>query len=913
MTLSLTPNRWFKTENSTINAANQVTRFNETDPAYYFSRTLLSTGTGNPANGFATYDSTTKLIHANWSSMSLNNILTLNTKCSIFYLTSTSSIPTYIVASNIQYESGGGLALLTGYTSNGVFRKLELYDNSPVMREVIDSDTNTGTDLQLIEIVIDQPNISVYQNNKLKFVYKSYNTGNERIKSLFGVISYDGTSVTPSTADIYFGDIIYYSTLISQETRNNVVQYYNTQFNLNIPVFTDVVSPITGQPQIVPTYKDVTIHGQSGVGTDYNIKFNLHYTEGNDYDDNVFLNYISTQNFSDVRFKTTDGTSLNYWITDIKNDGTDAATATAWVKIASNLDTDQTIRIEYGSGETTSTSSGADTFIFFDDFSGNGSYTNLDTTTKWTGFNLSLGGVTFDNNQLHITSTKDIRTKNTYSNNILGCARIKTVSIANGSGGYWPIGFHSSNFAYLNHYGNDYVMINGGYRSLAYTTPEDGSYLKYEVSKSSSFFKYNILYDDNNIFSTITETAQPINRADQLVIGIRPGINNATINVYYDYVYIRKYIESYTPTFTWSSSSTYEPTTYGGVTDTEITSALPTSVNYESSSKKYILQASDFNTSITSITGYDTTDDKRERLKRAVIQLKTLVNLQSDEIIQVERSALPFSSIITKTNVSVAPDNVTLNLSDLVANDSAVYASLDEVGSYLHVNTLTNGQYVIITKTETGYTVNETGTITSRDVGYSSTYDGFVYEIGSYSGQPTGSGSGTAPCFCPGTLIKTPTGNVPIELLKDGDVILTNNNKVVPIKIYSFSVKNTTKLNAPYCIPKNSIGNNYPTSDLYISPEHAIVLSDKLFTFAHMLSQTNPKIKQVNVGKKQTYYHIETPDYLNDVIYANDLPVETYANKQIKLPNRVFYKHIKNTPFFTRFISNKTYNKRISL
>jgi Domain of unknown function (DUF2341) len=103
-------------------------------------------------------------------------------------------------------------------------------------------------------------------------------------------------------------------------------------------------------------------------GTDYQIRFIAHYGTGVDNGENVYLGNKAKTDFGDVRFVQSDKqTLLSYWL-ESKIDG---VSATFWVKIAGNLTAQsQTIYLYYGNSQATTESSGENTFVFFDDFSG---------------------------------------------------------------------------------------------------------------------------------------------------------------------------------------------------------------------------------------------------------------------------------------------------------------------------------------------------------------------------------------------------------------------------------------------------------------------------------------------------------------------------------------------------------------
>jgi hypothetical protein len=124
--------------------------------------------------------------------------------------------------------------------------------------------------------------------------------------------------------------------------------------------------------------KSHVINPASGAGTNYQVKIIAHYGSGTDSGEDVYLSSHCREDFGDVRFTDDDGvTELDYWM----EEKVDSDYAVFWVEVADDLSSQsQTIYIYYGKSDATTTSNGANTFIFFDDFLG----TSIDTT-KWTG------------------------------------------------------------------------------------------------------------------------------------------------------------------------------------------------------------------------------------------------------------------------------------------------------------------------------------------------------------------------------------------------------------------------------------------------------------------------------------------------------------------------------------------------
>jgi hypothetical protein len=122
------------------------------------------------------------------------------------------------------------------------------------------------------------------------------------------------------------------------------------------------------------------IGSASGAGSNYQVKIIAKNGTGTDNEDTIYINNKARSDFGDIRFisYSDNTTELDYWI-EQKNTGSNA---TFWVKIPDNLNTTgSSIWVYYGNGAATNKSNGTNTFIFFDDFSGD--------LSKWTRHKLS--------------------------------------------------------------------------------------------------------------------------------------------------------------------------------------------------------------------------------------------------------------------------------------------------------------------------------------------------------------------------------------------------------------------------------------------------------------------------------------------------------------------------------------------
>ena len=132
-------------------------------------------------------------------------------------------------------------------------------------------------------------------------------------------------------------------------------------------------------------------------------------------------------------------------------------------------------------------------------------------------------------------------------------------------------------------------------------------------------------------------------------------------------------------------------------------------------------------------------------------------------------------------------------------------------------------------------------------------------------------------CFLAGTLLRTPTGESPIETLQAGDLVLTANG-AKSVKFIARSTRMTNTLKAfgkmPIRIQASALGEGLPRLDTWMSPSHALFLDNHLIEAAALINETTIVQEQTHSTPLLTYYNIELDDH--EVIWANGMPVETY-------------------------------------
>lgn len=161
-------------------------------------------------------------------------------------------------------------------------------------------------------------------------------------------------------------------------------------------------------------------------------------------------------------------------------------------------------------------------------------------------------------------------------------------------------------------------------------------------------------------------------------------------------------------------------------------------------------------------------------------------------------------------------------------------------------------------------------------------------------------------CYAKGTLILTKQGFVPIENIRAGNKVVTKgkilNNKFIdkdaPLQldpvmwISKFKVTNLNTDSKPICIKKDALGQNQPFKDLYVSPNHGLIVKGKMVLAKNMVNEKT--IYQDEDCVNVEYYHLECENH--SAIIANGILSESYLeiNNRDVFENSIRLHHRKS-------------------
>ncbi len=226
----------------------------------------------------------------------------------------------------------------------------------------------------------------------------------------------------------------------------------------------------------------------------------------------------------------------------------------------------------------------------------------------------------------------------------------------------------------------------------------------------------------------------------------------------------------------------------------------------------------------------------------------------------------PYSPIIFLEGNFLTEYNATINAGDMTI--SALISGRNY--TILQIDGGDSGSYNTITINST------TGVILTTPSTASGVYTIYIRNTGSYyisSVVLTVTSGGPIPCFTKDTTVLTPNGYVKITELKKDDLVLTSDNRIVPIVNIICRLVKGNKNTYPYIINESSISPNYPPEKTLLSGEHLIKNKN---TWIH--PKKSRKFEQDKTNDVISYYHIETSEYKFDNLVINGgLVVETFA------------------------------------
>ena len=140
-------------------------------------------------------------------------------------------------------------------------------------------------------------------------------------------------------------------------------------------------------------------------------------------------------------------------------------------------------------------------------------------------------------------------------------------------------------------------------------------------------------------------------------------------------------------------------------------------------------------------------------------------------------------------------------------------------------------------------------------------------------------------CFLAGTAIATPDGSRAIEMLRAGDLVLTAGGLALPVRWLGRQTIATrfadTLRTAPIRIRRDALGDDLPTRDLFVSPDHALMVDGVFVQAGALVNGVSVTREDRNLPDRFVYYHVELADH--SLILAEGVPAETFIDNVDRL------------------------------
>ncbi len=134
-------------------------------------------------------------------------------------------------------------------------------------------------------------------------------------------------------------------------------------------------------------------------------------------------------------------------------------------------------------------------------------------------------------------------------------------------------------------------------------------------------------------------------------------------------------------------------------------------------------------------------------------------------------------------------------------------------------------------------------------------------------------------CFLAGTAIACPGGERPVEELAVGDLVLTADGGVRPVRFVGRQTFATLfadpRGTRPVRIAAGALGEGLPVRDLCVSPDHALFVDGVLVQAGALVNGTTVA-PMTDLPERFTYFHVELEDH--SLILAEGVPAETFVD-----------------------------------
>lgn len=129
-------------------------------------------------------------------------------------------------------------------------------------------------------------------------------------------------------------------------------------------------------------------------------------------------------------------------------------------------------------------------------------------------------------------------------------------------------------------------------------------------------------------------------------------------------------------------------------------------------------------------------------------------------------------------------------------------------------------------------------------------------------------------CFCKGTAIRTPAGDVPVEQLRVGDEVTTKSGRRRPIRWLGSTTALVSEGNRPVIVRAGAFEDVSPYRDVRVTRSHSFLFNDVLIPIEQLVNGIT--ILFDDEAKTMEFFHIELDRH--DILLAEGAPAESFRD-----------------------------------
>lgn len=163
---------------------------------------------------------------------------------------------------------------------------------------------------------------------------------------------------------------------------------------------------------------------------------------------------------------------------------------------------------------------------------------------------------------------------------------------------------------------------------------------------------------------------------------------------------------------------------------------------------------------------------------------------------------------------------------------------------------------------------------TNYSLGLTGNYQGVTFTVEQAGGSISSKVNVGALCFCRGTRVATPRGEVAVEALRVGDEVVTVSGRVRRVRWIGTTAGIVGPESRPVIVRRGALDGRVPTRDLRVTPGHSFLFGDVLIPIGKLVN--GGSVAWDRAARTVKLFHVELD--VHAVILAEGAPAESYRD-----------------------------------